>query len=97
MSVARLDLNKCVGCRNCVNLCPMDVFYFDEAANKSVMAFPEVCQSCGQCYLHCVGNSLVMSNLQASYMPSGGRALRTFTSQKELYAPAESSGGWGGK
>ena len=94
MSVARLDLNKCVGCRNCVNLCPMDVFYFDEEAGKSVMAFPEACQSCAQCYLHCVGNSPVMSTLQASYLPSGGRGLRTFPNQTELYAPAE-TGGWG--
>ena len=93
MSVARLDLNKCVGCRNCVNLCPMDVFYFDEEAGKSVMAFPEACQSCAQCYLHCVGNSLVMSTLQASYLPSGGRGLRTFPNQTELYAPAETGGG----
>ena len=94
MSVARLDLNKCVGCRNCVNVCPMDVFYFDEEAGKSVMAFPEACQSCAQCYLHCVGNSLVMITLQASYLPSGGRGLRTFPNQTELYAPAE-TGGWG--
>lgn len=94
MSVARLDLNKCVGCRNCVDLCPMDVFYFNEEAGKSVMAFPEACQSCGQCYLHCIGGSLVMSTLQASYATAGGRALRTFADQKALYAP-EQTGGWG--
>ena len=45
MSVARLDLNKCVGCRNCVKLCPMDVFYFDEEANKSVMASPRTARA----------------------------------------------------
>ncbi len=94
MSVARLDLNKCVGCRNCVDLCPMDVFYFNEEAGKSVMAFPEACQSCGQCYLHCVGGSLVMSTLQAGYATAGGRGLRTFADQKALYAPEQASG-WG--
>ena len=94
MSVARLDLNMCVGCRNCVNLCPMDVFYFDEEAGKSVMAFPEACQSCGQCYLHCAGGSLVMSTLQAGYAQAGGRGLRTFADQTALYA-AETTGGGG--
>ncbi len=97
MSVARLDLNKCVGCQNCVNLCPMDVFYFDEAANKSVMAYPENCQSCAQCYLHCLGGSLIMSTLQAGYAPVGGRALRTFTVEKDLYGPADTGSSWGSK
>ena len=94
MSVARRDLNACVGCRKCVEVCPMDVFYFSEEAGKSVMAFPEACQSCGQCYLHCLGGSLVMSTLQASYLSAGGRGLRTFADQKAVYAPAE-AGGWG--
>ena len=94
MSVARLDLNACVGCRKCVEVCPMDVFYFSEEAGKSVMAFPEACQSCGQCYLHCVGGSLVMGTLQAGYLSAGGRGLRTFADQKAAYAPAE-TGGWG--
>ncbi|MEE8717642.1 MAG: ferredoxin family protein [Coriobacteriales bacterium] len=94
MSVARLDLNLCIGCRNCVNLCPMDVFYFDETANKSVMAYPENCQSCAQCYLHCMGGSLTMSTLQAGYAP-GARALRTFSSETAAYAPATTSS-WGG-
>lgn len=78
MSVARLDLNKCVGCKNCVKLCPMDVFYFDEEANKSVMAYPENCQGCAQCYVHCLGNSLTMSALQSAYSIGAGRALRTY-------------------
>lgn len=38
MSVARYDLNKCIGCRSCVKVCPMDVFRFDEVNRKSVIA-----------------------------------------------------------
>ncbi len=60
--VIRIDLNNCIGCENCVNICPMDVFYFDYEAHKSVMAYPENCQSCGQCFLNCKGRSLGMSN-----------------------------------
>ncbi|MCD8073890.1 MAG: ferredoxin family protein [Lachnospiraceae bacterium] len=62
MSVVRIDLNRCIGCKNCVEICPMDVFYFDEKARKSVLAYPENCQSCGQCYLNCRGRAIGMSN-----------------------------------
>lgn len=62
MSVVRLDLNRCIGCENCVNICPMDVFYFNAEAHKSVIAYPENCQSCGQCFLNCKGRSLGISN-----------------------------------
>lgn len=53
MSVVRIDLNKCIGCENCVNVCPMDVFYFDEAAHKSVLAYPENWWSSAPCSRRC--------------------------------------------
>lgn len=62
MSVIRIDLNKCIGCENCVNICPMDVFYFLPEKHKSVLAYPENCQSCGQCFVNCKGRSLGMTN-----------------------------------
>lgn len=62
MSVVRIDLNRCIGCENCVNICPMDVFYFNQEAHKSVIAYPENCQSCGQCFLNCKGRALGISN-----------------------------------
>lgn len=65
--VVRIDLNSCIGCENCVNICPMDVFYFNHEAHKSVMAYPENCQSCGQCFLNCQGRSLGMSNESYAY------------------------------
>ena len=65
--VVRIDLNNCIGCENCVNICPMDVFYFNYEANKSVMAYPENCQSCGQCFLNCQGRALGMSNEAFSF------------------------------
>ena len=55
MSVVRIDLNKCIGCENCVNICPLDVFYFNQEAHKSIIAYPENCQSCGQCFLKLQG------------------------------------------
>ena len=61
MAIERYDLDKCIGCRNCVNICPMDVFRFDEAEKKSIIAYPENCQNCGMCYWMCFGGSLQLS------------------------------------
>ncbi len=77
MSVVRIDLNKCIGCENCVSVCPMDVFYFDHAAHKSVIAYPENCQSCGQCYLNCQGRSLGISNDTFGYGMTAFRSATT--------------------
>ena len=60
--VKRYDLTKCIGCGTCVSVCPMDVFRFDSAASKSVIAYPENCQNCGQCFINCKGSSLQMSD-----------------------------------
>lgn len=74
MSVIRVDLNKCVGCKNCVEICPLDVFYFNEEAHKSVLAYPENCQSCGQCIVNCKGRSLGITNDQFGYPITAFRA-----------------------
>lgn len=74
MSVVRYDLNNCIGCKNCVTVCPMDVFRFDEGEMKSVIAYPENCQSCGQCFVGCKGRSLEISFVQASYALAAARA-----------------------
>ena len=58
MTVKRNDLNLCIGCKTCANICPMDVMRFDASAMKSVIAYPENCQTCGQCYLNCPSHSL---------------------------------------
>ena len=78
MSVARYDLNKCIGCKSCVTVCPMDVFRFDEQAKKSVIAYPENCQSCGQCYLACPADTLMIVDTSFEYAPVPIRGLRTF-------------------
>lgn len=72
-----MDLNKCIGCENCVNICPMDVFYFDEQAHKSVMVYPENCQSCGQCLVNCKGRSLGISNETFGYPITAYRGVTT--------------------
>lgn len=77
MSVQRLDLNKCIGCEMCVNVCPMDVFRFDKTAKKSVIAYPENCQSCGQCFVNCKGRALTISDNMFGYGMTAYRAVST--------------------
>ena len=77
MSVIRTDLNKCIGCETCVSICPMDVFYFDPQAHKSVLAYPENCQSCGQCYLNCQGRALGIANEAFGYPLTAVRGVST--------------------
>ena len=52
-------------------------FRFDEAAKKSVIAYPENCQSCGQCYVNCLGRSLTIVNDMYGYAQTSYRAATT--------------------
>lgn len=74
MSIERADLNLCTGCRMCIDICPMDVFRFNEEKLKSVIAYPENCSLCGQCLLNCHSKSLQMSNNSHLFPVSGMRA-----------------------
>jgi NAD-dependent dihydropyrimidine dehydrogenase PreA subunit len=85
MSVERYDINKCIGCRNCVNICPMDVFRFNEDLNKSVIAFPENCQTCGQCFVNCLGHSLALSGEEFGYPVTGVRGASMQAQNRQLY------------
>ncbi len=95
MSVARYDLDLCIGCQNCMEICPMDVFRYNADAGKSVIAYPENCQSCGQCYLYCpVGALQIVNNLFAYSIPNY-RSTNTAYGPVAADEPEESSGGWG--
>ena len=71
--VKRYDLRKCIGCKTCVRVCPLDVFRFDDSEMKSVIAYPENCQNCGQCFINCQGQSLVMADEAYAFPILGNR------------------------
>lgn len=73
MSVIRNDIDLCIGCRRCYELCPMDVFRMNEPLRKAVIAYPEQCVTCGQCFLNCPTGSLGMANFQYGYITNSVR------------------------
>lgn len=66
MSVVRKDLSACIGCGTCVDICPMDVMRLDVVRGKSVIAYVGQCMTCGQCWLRCPTESIVIQNETAT-------------------------------
>ena len=88
MSVIRIDLEKCIGCKICVDVCPMDVLYYDPEQRKSIIAYPECCQNCGQCYVNCPTRSIGISNESYGYPLTAYRCTTTApTNQYVLTQP----------
>ena len=89
MSVQRYNINNCIGCQMCVNICPMDVFRFNTEQRKSVIAYPENCQSCGQCFVNCPDHSLTISNDMYGYGITAYRAATTVTRNRAVQPVVE--------
>lgn len=67
MSVLRFDINRCVGCGLCYEICPQDVFRMNAELKKSVIAYPEDCINCQQCFVNCPGKSLAIAPFAYNY------------------------------
>jgi len=51
-----VDEAKCVGCEECVDICPVDVFEMKDG--KSVVANGEDCEECESCIEVCEENAI---------------------------------------
>ena len=53
MGIQRIDVERCNGCKHCVEICPQDVLRFDRMKKKPVIQYLRDCQSCFLCELEC--------------------------------------------
>ncbi len=49
----KVDYRKCIGCRNCYLVCPMDVFTWDEELNMPKVTYASDCWFEGTCMMEC--------------------------------------------
>jgi len=56
-----VDLKKCNGCGECVDICPMEVFELQD--NKSVPVKPEECIGCESCDEACEQEAITITEV----------------------------------
>lgn len=69
MAIQNVDISKCIGCKKCVNSCPMDVIRFDEASQKAVAKYKNDCVCCYNCELDCPTHAIFVDPKRALPVP----------------------------
>lgn len=54
----KLEREKCIGCKVCLDICPKIVFVFNETDNKVDIMYPKKCINCNACVNRCLANCL---------------------------------------
>ena len=73
MAIVRYDLTICIGCGNCVNTCPCDVFRMTDDGSKNVIAYPYDCQVCNLCAAYCPTGSIMVERDKGLKVPTNWR------------------------
>jgi NAD-dependent dihydropyrimidine dehydrogenase PreA subunit len=58
--VTELDMEKCTGCLECMDVCPMELFIGDPVNELPVIENPEECLGCGSCVEVCEADAIVV-------------------------------------
>ena len=54
----KIEMDKCTGCGNCVDVCPSDVFEMKD--DKSHVVRPEECVECETCVSECPEEAITL-------------------------------------
>lgn len=65
-----VDASKCVGCGDCVDICPSDIMHFDRKTRKTYNIEPDACWECLNCAKVC-GRQAVGVRGYADFVPMG--------------------------
>ena len=49
----KINYARCIGCKKCYEICPTDVFDFDDETRLLTVTYPEDCWYCGACIYDC--------------------------------------------
>jgi len=49
----KIEYKKCTTCKKCYDLCPMDVFTWNEEKDIPEVTYEEECWHCGICWMEC--------------------------------------------
>lgn len=56
-----IDREKCTGCHKCVEICPLDVFgWQDQAGCVPTVRYPRECWHCNACVLDCPAKAVFL-------------------------------------
>lgn len=53
-----IDFKSCNGCGKCYDICPMDVYGWDEKKNVPKVDYPEECRACLYCEFNCANKAV---------------------------------------
>ena len=80
----RIDADKCVGCGECVETCPNNVFVLNEQTAKVEVANPDNCVVlCDKCAGFCPEEAIFFPDKEATKQLLGGLLQEVLKKQKE--------------
>lgn len=53
MAIEKIDMNLCVKCGICRNVCPVDVIRMDKETKEPVIKYKDDCMLCQICVVEC--------------------------------------------
>ena len=59
--IEKIDYHLCIGCKKCIDICPMDVFRLDKVDLKPKIKYPFDCISCFICKYSCPVNAIFVN------------------------------------
>ena len=68
VKIPKIDFEKCIGCRTCVDFCKFNALAY---INDRVKVFDAICHSCGGCSLVCPANAICEEDKVIGVIESG--------------------------